>query len=701
MASGEAYPAAVEMSPPEKSVFVLSKPKESASAVLVSQLLDAASRGNTHLIDSLLQNHQGENLHASSADYDKRTALHLAASEGLLDCVKFLVEKKADINTKDRWNGTPLDDAVRQRHDAVVEYLVANGAVPGDDKEAASRLLAAVDRNDLEAVEGLIKSGVPATTADYDKRTALHIAVGKANAAMIKFLVDKGADLNAVDAFGLSPLAEAGRCGTRTGENKVRDLLISLGAVTGPKKDGAADGREASRLFVWVALILQVLFIILFGAFTKFHTSADTSGTSSRLAEYYGMYMDVHVMIIVGFGFLMTFLRKYGYSSVGFNFLIAALVMQWHILCGGFVHQIFAGSFHKIEVDVTSLLLADFAAASVLITFGALLGKVTPLQLLCVGFFEIIFFAINENILVGSIGIVDVGGSIIVHVFGAYFGLAASKLITPKHAMDDSNNAANYHSDMFAMIGTTFLWIYWPSFVAAPAGVHDREMAVISTLLSLTGSCVAAFFFSHLFRERQFCMVDVQNATLAGGVAIGTIANMAPQSPAIAIATGSVSGVLSVVGYTKVQPFLQKTIGLHDTCGVNNLHGMPGIMSGLLSVLFAGIATTSAFTGNPHLMAVYGSRFDDSGAQIRSSGEQAAAQLGGLACSFALALVFGAITGALAKCVGRLERRSDDYFLDSTAWEVPELETPFYFDKRGEINRDLLKDLSKKGSEQA
>jgi hypothetical protein len=124
-------------------------------------------------------------------------------------------------------------------------------------------------------------------------------------------------------------------------------------------------------------------------------------------------------------------------------------------------------------------------------------------------------------------------------------------------------------------------------------------------------------------------------------------------------------------------------------------------MSGLLSVLFAGIATTSAFTGNPHLMAVYGSRFDDSGAQIRSSGEQAAAQLGGLACSFALALVFGAITGALAKCVGRLERRSDDYFLDSTAWEVPELETPFYFDKRGEINRDLLKDLSKKGSEQA
>ena len=43
-------------------------------------------------------------------------------------------------------------------------------------------------------------------------------------------------------------------------------------------------------------------------------------------------------MIFVGFGFLMTFLKKYGLSAVSLNFMIAALCIQWHILVSGFLH---------------------------------------------------------------------------------------------------------------------------------------------------------------------------------------------------------------------------------------------------------------------------------------------------------------------------------------------------------------------------
>ena len=50
-----------------------------------------------------------------------------------------------------------------------------------------------------------------------------------------------------------------------------------------------------------------------------------------RVASVYKMFTDVHVMMFIGFGFLMTFLRKYGHSSVGFNFLVSAFVIQW---CG-------------------------------------------------------------------------------------------------------------------------------------------------------------------------------------------------------------------------------------------------------------------------------------------------------------------------------------------------------------------------------
>ena len=40
-------------------------------------------------------------------------------------------------------------------------------------------------------------------------------------------------------------------------------------------------------------------------------------------------------MIFVGFGFLMTFLRRYGFSSVGFNMMLAAFAIQWSTITLG------------------------------------------------------------------------------------------------------------------------------------------------------------------------------------------------------------------------------------------------------------------------------------------------------------------------------------------------------------------------------
>lgn len=54
---------------------------------------------------------------------------------------------------------------------------------------------------------------------------------------------------------------------------------------------------------------------------------------------FFAVFQDVHVMIFVGFGFLMTFLKKYGFSSVGINLLIAALGLQWGTLMQGILHS--------------------------------------------------------------------------------------------------------------------------------------------------------------------------------------------------------------------------------------------------------------------------------------------------------------------------------------------------------------------------
>lgn len=54
----------------------------------------------------------------------------------------------------------------------------------------------------------------------------------------------------------------------------------------------------------------------------------------------------------------------------------------------------------------------------------------------------------------------DVGESIYVHIFGAYFGLAVAKTLH-HHKIENEKESSSYNSDLFAMIGTLFLFLYW------------------------------------------------------------------------------------------------------------------------------------------------------------------------------------------------------------------------------------------------
>ena len=102
--------------------------------------------------------------------------------------------------------------------------------------------------------------------------------------------------------------------------------------------------------------------------------------------------------------------------------------------------------------SLISLLNADFASASVLISFGAVLGVTTPLQLIVMAICEIAIFATNEWLGLDKLEVSDVGASMLVHVFGAYFGLTVSLVLRRDHSSD--KEGASYTSDIFAMIGT-------------------------------------------------------------------------------------------------------------------------------------------------------------------------------------------------------------------------------------------------------
>lgn len=217
-------------------------------------------------------------------------------------------------------------------------------------------------------------------------------------------------------------------------------------------------------------------------------------------------------MIFVGFAFLMAFLKRYGYGATGFNLMLGAFVIQWAIISRG-IYTLQNGyipyerrrllrlytqmnvnmrfnvrSILPCRISLDSLIGADIAAAAVLISMGALLGRVTPIQLLVMGLVEIFVFAFNEHIQLELFKIVDAGGSIVVHAFGAYFGLAVSLAMRP--GSGDANAAgklegSSYTSDTFAMVGTLFLWIFWPSFNSALLDGAEQERAIINTYLAL------------------------------------------------------------------------------------------------------------------------------------------------------------------------------------------------------------------------
>lgn len=86
----------------------------------VVNLLFAAYSGDV----SALRRFALSAMNMEQKDYDSRTALHVAAAEGHVEVVKFLIEAcKVNPFVKDRWGNIPLDDAVQFNHLEVVKLL--------------------------------------------------------------------------------------------------------------------------------------------------------------------------------------------------------------------------------------------------------------------------------------------------------------------------------------------------------------------------------------------------------------------------------------------------------------------------------------------------------------------------------------------------------------------------------------------------
>ena len=394
----------------------------------------------------------------------------------------------------------------------------------------------------------------------------------------------------------------------------------------------------------------QVLMIILFATLTIFD---EKSTSESYISTYYGMFIGIEIMLFLGFGLLMTFLANYSWAGLGFAFFFSAFSMEWGLLTVNFFKKVFQGVIQdKISLNLESLIESQFAAAAVLISLCALLGKISLNKMFLVAAIELIFYGVNNALCTQVIKALDVGGSILIHAFGCYFGLTVSLFVTDKKKLAKANTSTNKVSDLLSLVGTIFLWIYWPSFNGALAVNQNKSHVIMNTVLSLVSCCICSFLFSGMIRpEHKFAMVDLQNATIAGGVAIGTSSNMLMQ-PYEALNIGLVAALISVFGFAILMDYLFKKISLHDSCGINNLHGLPGILGGISSIF-------AVLNSNPNILKLYDSN------NITPT-MQSFKQIYLILITIDIAIFGGIFAGLCLKFVDRIDKgESPKYFEDN------------------------------------
>ena len=139
-----------------------------------------------------------------------KTALMLAAREGHLEVVRFLVNKKADIHLKSASGWTALMLAAREGHLEVVRFLVCKRAdihIRNEDGETA--LMRAAWGGHLEVVEFLTSKGGDIHAKDNRGWTALMKAAVSGHLAVVRFLVGLNVDVNARNEDGETALTWA------------------------------------------------------------------------------------------------------------------------------------------------------------------------------------------------------------------------------------------------------------------------------------------------------------------------------------------------------------------------------------------------------------------------------------------------------------------------------------------------------------
>ncbi|CAL8286045.1 unnamed protein product [Lota lota] len=397
-----------------------------------------------------------------------------------------------------------------------------------------------------------------------------------------------------------------------------------------------------------LVLFLQTGFIVIYALYVEFEPNAFTYGnTSSKL---YAEFQDVNVMVVAGFGFLTTFLVRYGFSGSALHLLVTVIAIQWSIILNGFESWL---QSRRIRIDLKSLVLAEICTASALISMSTVIGKTNPVQLILIAILEVSGFILNGWLLQTVLEVRPLNCAMQLHTFGAFFGLMLTWAMYRKGSETPfEKEKVDRKTGLFSMFGTLFLWMFWPSFNSILVEHGERKLRIIlSTYLALAVSAVAAAAVSVFTSPRGKINLDhIQKCSIAGGVAIGVSMSVV-NLPWVAMTIGLAAGVISTLALRYLKHHMLLAFECHDTCGVLSVHGLPGLLGWLAHLI---------------LQINY---MDDLTTAIRF----AVFHICTLLITLSLSMSMGLITGDMFKWNFWKPPQDRECFDDQVFWEFPDL----------------------------
>lgn len=181
-----------------------------------------------------LESLKGYGADISQANADGRTALHIACCEGDMKVVQRLLKMGANVHIKDRFDRTPLTDAIEYDRHEIIRVLLQCGAhLHGDAVRIGERMCSAAITGNTKRLQSYLLAGADLSQKDFSGRTPLHFAALHDHVEVIEFLLDHGADPRCADMMGetAAGLARAARAAgairllTPFKQNGVHDAL--------------------------------------------------------------------------------------------------------------------------------------------------------------------------------------------------------------------------------------------------------------------------------------------------------------------------------------------------------------------------------------------------------------------------------------------------------------------------------------------